>query len=219
MGIDSQPLPGTVTFQTGLAIVMAGLTRLKVPQRLSPMLCRPEVPGQHPTWMAGLALGPVKLGVTRPCLAYLYVGEPLAVGPNLQIRGSETGMAIGTELWFMAPRAGLGIVQRYDGVDLSIIRPVTPGLVVASECGEMEIGVDPPTKMAVLAEGLVMAVNAVVGVLLGGYPMLGIPETQMRGGHPFRLVTLVAFFNRQILVILVRLNSRHEQTRTDQKAR
>jgi len=195
MGIDSQPLPGTVTFQTGLAIVMAGLTRLKVPQRLSPMLCRPEVPGQHPTWMAGLALGPVKLGVTRPCLAYLYVGEPLAVGPNLQIRGSETGMAIGTELWFMAPRAGLGIVQRYDGVDLSEIGPVTPGLVITSECGEMQIRANAAAKMAVLAEGLVMAVNAVVGVLLSGYAMLGIPKAEMGGGHPFGLVALVALLD------------------------
>jgi hypothetical protein len=60
----------------------------------------------------------------------------------------------------------------------------------------MEIGADPSPKMAVLARGLVMTVNAVVGLLLRRYPMLGIPETEMSGCHPLALVALIAFFNR-----------------------
>jgi hypothetical protein len=51
-------------------------------------------------------------------------------------------------------------------MDLPKIRPVAPGLVVASVGGEMEIGANPPAKMAVLTKGLVMTVNAVVGILL-----------------------------------------------------
>jgi hypothetical protein len=38
MGVYFQSLPGTVALQTGLAIGMAGLTGLKIPQRLPAVL-------------------------------------------------------------------------------------------------------------------------------------------------------------------------------------
>jgi hypothetical protein len=81
-------------------------------------------------------------------------------------------------------------------MNLPKIRPVAPGLVVAPECGKMEIGADPPAKMAILTKGLIMTGNAVVGILLGRYPMLGIPETQMIGCHPLAPVALVALLDR-----------------------
>lgn len=128
-------------------------------------------------------------------------------------------MAVGTELWLVTPVTGLGIVQRSNGVDLSIIRPVIPGLVITSECGQMQIRANPSTKMAVLAEGLVMAVHTVVRVLLGGQPVLGIPEAQMAGRHPFGLVALVTLLDREVLVVPMGLDGRHEQAGTDQKGR
>jgi hypothetical protein len=50
--------------------------------------------------------------------------------------------------------------------------------------------------MAILAEGLIMAVNAVVRIPLSRYPMLGIPETQMIRGRSLALMALVAFLDR-----------------------
>ncbi len=73
MWIDFQPLPGAVAFQTGPAIEMAGLTRLKVPQRLSPMLRGPDPLGHGPPGMACLALGAVKLGMPGACRTHLDV--------------------------------------------------------------------------------------------------------------------------------------------------
>ena len=212
MGIDSQSLPRAVAFQTDLAIGMACLARLKVPQRLPPVLCRPLMLWQHPPGMAGLTLRTVKLRMTRPCPTDLYVGKPLAVRANPQFLWSKTGMATGTELRLMTPRAGPGIVQRPDRMDLPEIRPMAPGLVVAPVYGEMKIGADPPTEMAVLTEGLFMTVNAVVGILLGGYPMLVIPEAEVIWWHPFALVALVAFLDGYVPVLLMGLDGRHDQT-------
>jgi hypothetical protein len=45
--------------------------------------------------------------------------------------------------------------------------------------------------------------------------MLGIPEAQMRGSHAFGLVALVALLDREILVVPVGLDGRHEKTSTD----
>jgi len=143
--------------------------------------------------MAGLALGAVELGMTYP--PDPDVGKPLAVGADPQLRGSETGVATRTELRLMTPRAGPGIVQRLDRMDLPKIRPMAPRLVVAPVGGEVKIGTDPPTEMTVLTKGLIMTVNAVVGILLGGYPMLGIPEAEMSWCHPLSLVTLIAFLD------------------------
>ncbi len=124
------------------------------------------------------------------------IGKPLAVGPYPQVRGAEPGMTPRTELRLMTPRAGLRIVQRPDRMNLPKIRPVAAGLVVTPVRGEVEIGADPPAKMAVLAKGLIMTINAVAGILLGRYPMLGIPKTQMIGYHPLALVALIALFDR-----------------------
>ncbi|NIS60989.1 MAG: hypothetical protein GTO13_09895 [Proteobacteria bacterium] len=144
--------------------------------------------------MAGLTLGTVKLGMTLS--PSLDVGKPLAVGAYPQVRGAEAGMTPRTELRLVTPRAGLGVVQRPNRVDLPKIRPVAAGLVVAPVRGKVEIGADPPAKMAVLAKGLIMTVNAVVGIFLGRYPMLGIPKTEMIGCHPLAPVALIALLDR-----------------------
>ncbi len=191
MGVDPQSLPGAVAFKADLAIGMTCLTGLNIPQRLSPVFCRPLMPGQHSPWMAGLTLGTVKLRMARPPRP--DVGKPLAVGPNPQVRGAKPGMTPRAKLRLVTTRAGLRIVQRPDRMNLPKIRPVAPGLVVAPVCREMKIRADPPTEMAVLTEGLIMTVNAVVGMFLSGYPMLGIPEAEMIGCHPLALVTLIAF--------------------------
>jgi hypothetical protein len=80
-------------------------------------------------------------------------------------------------------------------MDLPKVRPVAPGLVIASVRGEMQVRADASAKMAVLTKGLVVAVNAVIGMLLGGYPVLGIPETEMIGRHALALVALIALLN------------------------
>jgi hypothetical protein len=81
-------------------------------------------------------------------------------------------------------------------MDFPKIRPVAPWLVVTPVCREMEIRANPSAKMAVLAGGLIMAINAVVGILLSGYSMLGVPEAQMRRCHPLAFVALVTFLDR-----------------------
>jgi hypothetical protein len=126
----------------------------------------------------------------------LDIGKPLAVGQDPQVRRSKTGMALRTELRLMTTRTGLRIVQRPDRVNLPKIRPVAAGLVVASVRGKVEIGADPPAKMAVLAKGLVMTINAIVGILLGWYSMLGIPETEVIGCHPLASMALIALLDR-----------------------
>lgn len=89
---------------------------------------------------------------------------------------------------------------------------MAPGLVVPPECREMKIGANPATEMAILAKGLIMTIDAVVGILLGRYPMLGIPEAKMIGCHPLALVALVAFLDGQVPVFLMGLDCRHDYT-------
>jgi hypothetical protein len=73
----------------------------------------------------------------------------------------------------------------------------------------MKIRADPGAKMAVLTEGLIMAIDTVIWVLLGRYPMLAIPNAQVGRRDTFFVVAFAAFFDRHVLVFIVRLHGRH----------
>src|SRR5512139_3938903 len=93
-----------------------------------------------------------RMGRTRA--SRLEVGPPLPMRQDHQVLAPELGMTIGAELRPMAPRAGLGIIVRLDGVDLPPVRAVGTGHRVQIRVLGLQVGIDAAAGVAIEAEAL-----------------------------------------------------------------
>ena len=104
----------------------------------------------------------------------------------------EPVMAGGAVFLVMAAVAGLRIVQRLDGMDVDKIAAVTLGYIVPTEGGHGKVRVDAAPLVAVEAEGLIVALGAVVVRPCLPRSMAAHPVTVVVGRYPFSLVAAVA---------------------------
>jgi hypothetical protein len=116
--------------------------------------------------MAGLALCRIEELVIGTYGAERDITELPPVRKELQVLGTEFGMALAAIILVMAAVAMLRIVQRLEGMDFQPVAPVTFGRVIGLVIPGREFCINPASLVTVEAEVLVMAVPAILFSLI-----------------------------------------------------
>jgi hypothetical protein len=148
--------------------------------------------------LAGLQIPPRLRRVIRIPVVELRIGARLTVGLDLHVPLlTVLGMAIRTEFRLVAAIAVLRIPRRLHRMYRNKIGPVRAGLVFApSRQTPRQIGLDPPTLMAIQAERLLVAFRAIVPRPLRQQPVLLHKKNAMIVNHSRTAVAILTRIKR-----------------------
>jgi hypothetical protein len=116
----------------------------------------------------------------------------------------DLAVAVLAKIRLVAAIAILRVVRRLDRMDRNKIGPVRLGHVLpSSREAPPQIGLDAPAFVAVQAEGLLMAVRAVVPRLLRQQPVLLHEKGPVIAHHALPAMAVLTFIKLAILIIPV----------------
>jgi hypothetical protein len=194
-----------VTGDADVAITVAGSASQQIAAGLPGMIGRPLMCGKQPAWMTGLALCGIKIGVVRTYGTELDIAELPSVRKELQVLGTELGMALAAVILVMTAVAMLRIVQRLHWMYFQPVAAVTFRRVIGLVVPSREVRIDPASLMAIEAEVLFVAISAVFLPLVCQQSMAAHPIGIMVWRYTFAFVTGIAVGNLQIGIIFMRL--------------
>lgn len=176
------------------------------------MIGRPCVRRKHPARVTSLTCRGIddpillKNGVIWADVLQVDIPELAPVGLKLQIRRTEFRVALAAVFLVMAPGAVLRVVLGLQRMNFEPVAAVALGRVIGPVIFGGEFCIDPASLVAVEAEGLLVAVRAVLLSLFCQGFMGMQPVLVMCGSNPFPFMTAIAIGNLHIRIIFMGLS-------------